>query len=66
MRKFAVLAAVLVAVALPNASYAAKKKMAADPAVAAQKNSANFIRDGLNPYEATKPKPAMKGKKKKM
>jgi hypothetical protein len=62
MRKLAVLAALMVAVALPNASYAAKKMAAADPAVEAQKNTADLMRDAFNPYDATKPQPA-KGKR---
>ena len=69
MRKVAVLAVVVaaVAVALPTTSQAAKKAAApADPAMAAQQNTSDFMRDALNPYEATMVKPApAKGKKKK-
>jgi len=58
MRKLAVLAVLMLAaaIALPTTSNAAKKKE--DPAVAAQKNTSDFIRDAMNPYEATKAKPA--------
>jgi hypothetical protein len=51
MRKIALLVAVVLAAALsaPSSSYAAKK---ADPALAAQKNTADFMRDATNPYMA--------------
>jgi hypothetical protein len=62
MRKVAILAALTIVAALPTPSNAAAKKAAADPAVAAQKNTADFLRDALNPYDATKPK-AAKAKK---
>lgn len=66
MRKLAVLATLMLAaaIALPTTSNAAKKKE--DPAVAAQKNTSDFIRDAMNPYEATMAKPAKahKGHKK--
>lgn len=66
MYKVAVLAALMLAVAaLPTTSNAAAKKE--DPAVAAQKNTSDFLRDAMNPYEATMPKSvAKKGKRKKM
>jgi hypothetical protein len=36
-----------------------------DPAMAAQQNTSDFMRDAMNPYEATMVKPApAKGKKK--
>ena len=66
MRKVAVLAVLAAAVALPATSHAAKKAAApADPAMAAQQNTSDFMRDAMNPYEATMVKPApAKGKKK--
>lgn len=65
MRNVAILAALMLAVALPSTSQAAaKKKAAVDPAVAAQQNTAALIRDAMNPFEASKPKPAAKKGKK--
>jgi len=65
MHKVLVLTALMLAVAaLPATSIAAAKKE--DPAVAAQNNTANFMRAAMNPYEATMPKPAAKKGKKKM
>jgi hypothetical protein len=68
MRKVAVLAVLTIAaIALPATSQAAKKAAApVDPAMAAQQNTSDFMRDAMNPYEATMVKPeAAKGKKKK-
>jgi hypothetical protein len=67
MRKVVVLAVLTIAaIALPATSQAAKKAAApADPAMAAQQNTSDFMRDAMNPYEATMVKPApAKGKKK--
>ena len=66
MRKVAVLAVLTIAaIALPATSQAAKKAAAADPVMAAQQNTSDFMRDAMNPYEATMVKPApAKGKKK--
>jgi hypothetical protein len=52
--------------AFPGTSQAAKKAAApVDPAMAAQQNTSDFMRDAMNPYEATMVKPApAKGKKK--
>ena len=59
MRKAAILFAAMAAAAvLPSTSNAAPK---ADPALTAQQQTANFIRDGLNPYVATS-KPVVKAK----
>lgn len=67
MRKVAILAALIAVAALPATAHAAKKAAAkkADPAVAAQKNTSDFLQAAFNPYEATKPAPAKAGKKKK-
>ena len=51
MRKAALLAAVTLTAALFAAPSIAAPK--ADPAIAAQKNSADLMRDAFNPYEAT-------------
>jgi hypothetical protein len=69
MRKFGLLLAVLLAASLSTSADAAKRKAAKpDPAIAAQQNTAKFIRDASNPAMA-KPaavaKPAKKAKKKK-
>jgi hypothetical protein len=54
MRKGALLLAVLLAASLTTAADAKKRKAAApDPAIAANKNAADFIRDAVNPYWAT-------------
>jgi hypothetical protein len=70
MRKVALLAAVVLAAAFTftSADAASKAKAKADPAIAAQENSAKLFRDALNPYEASSQaaaKPAKKVKKTK-
>ena len=65
MRKIALLAALLTVAALPSASIAAQKAKE-DPAVAATRNTAKFMQDGMNPYAVTaKAAPAPKAKKAK-
>ncbi|MEW6450363.1 MAG: hypothetical protein AB1490_06935 [Pseudomonadota bacterium] len=73
MRKAALALAALAAVCLTTTADAAKKKAApaADPAVAAQNNTAKFVGDGFAPWQATQAAPApakkaRKGKKKAM
>ena len=68
MRKIAILAALLAVAAFPSASIAAKKAKE-DPAVAATRNTAKFMQDGMMPYatpskaaSAAKAKKAKKGK----
>jgi hypothetical protein len=72
MRKAALLAAVVLAAAFTTTTTNAASKKE-DPAVAANKNTENFLKAATNPYEATakpakaKKRVAMKkGKKKKM
>lgn len=65
MRKIAILAALLAVAAFPSASIAAKKAKE-DPAVAATRNTAKLMRDGMMPYAVTaKAAPAPKAKKAK-
>jgi hypothetical protein len=72
MRKGALLLALVFAVSAPTLASAAKKRAAApaDPAVAAQKNSASFMQDALHqiivPLESlSAPQPAPKAKRAK-
>jgi len=55
MRKGTILLAALFAVAMTGTADAAKKKAApakkADPAVAAQQNTANLVGDAFNPWK---------------
>lgn len=61
MRKSALFVAVALAAALSTSpTFAAKK---ADPAVAAQNNTNNLMRDAMNPGMAKSAKPAKKHKK---
>ena len=67
MRKVALLAVVALAAAFTVTSADAAKKPKADPAVAAQKNTSDLIRDAMNPYQASSKaaaKPAKKAAKK--
>jgi hypothetical protein len=60
MRKAALLAAVMLAATFATTTtHAAAKK---DPVAAQRSNFDNFMRDGMNPYQATS-KPAAKAKK---
>ncbi len=63
MHKIALLAALLTVAAFPSTSIAAQKE---DPAVAATRNTAKLMRDGMMPYAVTaKAAPAPKAKKAK-
>lgn len=65
MRKIALLAALLTVAAFPSTSIAAQKAKE-DPAVAATRNTAKLMRDGMNPHSVTaKAAPAPKAKKAK-
>jgi hypothetical protein len=70
MRKVALLAAVVLAAAFTVTSADAASKAKPDPAIAAQKNSANLMRDAFNPFQVASAKkaakPAAKHSKKKM
>ena len=70
MRKAAILLAVLLAASLSTSADAAKRKPAAkpDPAIAANQNTAKFLRDAFHPLgfkSAAPAKPAKKAKKSK-
>ena len=69
MRKAALLLAVLIAASLSTSADAAKKKAEAkpDPAIAAQQNTANFMRAAVSPgmVQAAPAEPAKKAKKAK-
>lgn len=73
MRKAALLLAVLLAASLSTSADAKKRRAAAkpDPAIAANKNTADFIRDATLPYwastrDAAKHKVAKRSHKKHM
>ena len=65
MRKSALLLALVFAVAATTTASAAKKqKMAVDPAVQAQRDTAAFLNDAFHPWAPTKSEPKMRSKKK--
>jgi hypothetical protein len=70
MRKVALLVAVTLAAALSVTPSDAATKPKPDPAIAAQKNSADLMRDAFNPFQVatakTAAKPAAKTSKKKV
>jgi hypothetical protein len=60
MRKAALLVAVTLAAALSATPSDAATKPKPDPAIAAQKNSADLMRDAFNPYQVASAKSATK------